>query len=257
MGTILRPDTIHGRAACGAAHSPVTTMQRWHLAAHVRACRTDDRVVLLDLLRSRYVGIDGRYPLDHLVDGWPAADDRAVRPVAANDALIGELRAAGLVERGPQPERAPSDELEDPTTSLDLHHQASYGRIRARYVYQFAACATLSAARLRWLSLQSVAAHVAALRSRTPAAAAHQGDHLYEAVEAFDRLRPLAFTSRERCLYDSLALVTFLACERLHARWVIGVRTNPFRAHAWVQAGDTVLNDLHENVRAFRPILVV
>lgn len=233
-------------------------MQRWHLAAHVRACRTDGRVVLLDLRRSRYLGIDGRYPLDLLVAGWPAGGDAAARPCPRANTLIAELQAARLVARGPQPAQTlHRHELEDPTSSLDLRHRSACGRIRARHLYRFVACATLSAARLRWLSLDAVAAHVAALRGRTSAAAAQQGDRLRESVAVFDRLRPLAFTSRDRCLYDSLALVTFLACERLDANWVIGVRTNPFRAHSWAQAGDTVLNDLHENVRAFRPILVV
>lgn len=233
-------------------------MQRWHLAAHVRACRADGRVVLLDLRRSRYLGFDGGYPLDLLVAGWPSAGDAVARPSLRADAVIAQLQAARLVETGPQPAQAlQRDELEDPTSSLDLGHRPAHGRIRARHLYRFAACATSSAVRLRWLSLDAVAAHVAALRGRTPAGAAQQGDRLRESVALFDRLRPLAFTSRDRCLYDSLALVTFLAHERLHARWVIGVRTNPFRAHSWVQAGDTVLNDLHENVGAFRPILVV
>lgn len=233
-------------------------MQRWHLAAHVRACRTDGRVVLLDLRRSRYLGFDGGYPLDLLVAGWPSAGDAVARPCPRADAVIAQLQAARLVETGPQPAQAlQRDELEDPTSSMDLGHRSAHGRIRARHLYRFAACATLSAARLRWLSLEAVAAHVAALRGRTPAGTAQQVDRLCESVAVFDRLRPLAFTSRDKCLHDSLALVTFLARERLQARWVIGVRTNPFRAHAWVQASGMVLNDLHENVGAFRPILVV
>jgi hypothetical protein len=77
------------------------------------------------------------------------------------------------------------------------------------------------------------------------------------AALTFERLRPLAFSARDRCLHDSLALVLFLFAEGLSARWVIGVKTNPFGAHSWVQSGRTVLNDQHEYVRAFRPILVV
>ncbi|WP_431286735.1 lasso peptide biosynthesis B2 protein [Roseateles chitinivorans] len=77
------------------------------------------------------------------------------------------------------------------------------------------------------------------------------------AALAFDRLRPLAFSARDRCLHDSLSLVFFLLAQGLSARWVIGVKTNPFGAHSWVQSGRTVLNDQHEYVRAFRPILVV
>ncbi|WP_431257592.1 lasso peptide biosynthesis B2 protein [Roseateles chitinivorans] len=77
------------------------------------------------------------------------------------------------------------------------------------------------------------------------------------AALTFERLRPLAFSARDRCLHDSLSLVFFLFAEGLSARWVIGVKTNPFGAHSWVQSGRIVLNDQHEYVRAFRPILVV
>jgi hypothetical protein len=67
----------------------------------------------------------------------------------------------------------------------------------------------------------------------------------------------LLFTAHDRCLHDSLTLVRFLATKRLFPRWVIGVRTRPFAAHSWVQSGPTVLNDVHEHARDYRPILVV
>lgn len=80
---------------------------------------------------------------------------------------------------------------------------------------------------------------------------------LDDTVAAFHALRPLLFTARDRCLNDSLALVAFLAREGIASRWVIGVRVQPFGAHAWVQVDGLVLNDLHENVRHYEPILVV
>ena len=59
------------------------------------------------------------------------------------------------------------------------------------------------------------------------------------------------------CLLDSLALLDFLARRRLSADLVFGVKLNPFAAHCWVQAGDTVLNEAIERVRLHTPILVV
>ena len=73
----------------------------------------------------------------------------------------------------------------------------------------------------------------------------------------YTRLRPFALTTYDRCLNDSLALIHFLATQGHFPRWVIGVRVQPFGAHSWVQSGDVVLNDLPENVRHYRPILVV
>ena len=40
------------------------------------------------------------------------------------------------------------------------------------------------------------------------------------AIEAYAKLRPLVFTARDKCLYDSLALVAFLGTEGLSASWV-------------------------------------
>jgi hypothetical protein len=38
---------------------------------------------------------------------------------------------------------------------------------------------------------------------------------------------------------------------------VLGVRMNPFSAHAWAQFGSIVLTDSLEQVREFTPILAV
>ena len=79
----------------------------------------------------------------------------------------------------------------------------------------------------------------------------------YPLVEAFLHLRALYFTTKDECLFDSLVLVEFLARHGLYPTWVIGVSTNPFKAHSWVQVGDRVLNDLPERVSMFTPILVI
>ena len=131
---------------------------------------------------------------------------------------------------------------------------------------------------LRKLSLERIAARVDARRggakaeratnSRTGLAGHRSGGgagseissdaaSLHIAALKFERLRPFALTARDQCLRDSLALMSFLASMGLRARWIIGVRTRPFGAHSWVQIGDLVLNDHHEHVRAYQPILVV
>ena len=63
--------------------------------------------------------------------------------------------------------------------------------------------------------------------------------------------------SSDRCLQTSLALALFLAKLGHYPELVIGVKTAPWAAHAWVQTPDLVLNDDAEGVRAFTPILVI
>ena len=76
-------------------------------------------------------------------------------------------------------------------------------------------------------------------------------------VEAFMRYRIYLFSSKNECLYDSLALIEFLARNGIYADWVFGVQTRPFAAHCWVQHGDTVFNDTVEHVSGYTPIMVV
>lgn len=63
--------------------------------------------------------------------------------------------------------------------------------------------------------------------------------------------------SHERCLRRSLGLALLLAHEQIEAKLVFGVKLNTFAAHAWVQAGDIILNDGVDNVSRYTPILAV
>jgi hypothetical protein len=76
-------------------------------------------------------------------------------------------------------------------------------------------------------------------------------------VEAFGRYRVFLFSSKNECLYDSLALLEFLAGYGIYPDWVFGVQTRPFAAHCWVQHGELVFNDTVEHVTGYTPIMVV
>jgi hypothetical protein len=76
-------------------------------------------------------------------------------------------------------------------------------------------------------------------------------------VEAFARYRVFLFSSKDECLYDSLALLEYLARHGIYPDWVFAVQTRPFAAHCWVQHGDLVFNDTVEHVSGYTPIMVV
>jgi hypothetical protein len=75
-------------------------------------------------------------------------------------------------------------------------------------------------------------------------------------VSVFDRLRWF-YPRSYLCLFDSLALIHFLARFRVYPDWVFGVTADPFEAHCWVQSGSVVLNDTLERVSAFTPIMYI
>jgi hypothetical protein len=239
-----------------------TSGHRLRLASHVRACHSDDQVILLDLRHDKYLGI-GAPESDALADrveGWPRVSERTAAgagPAAVN-ALVRRLVSQGLLTDAAS-ERLPDVAVEEPASSLDFANAATDSRIGARRLGRFVHSAAVAALWMRWRSLQAIATAVAARRARLQGTSvdASSLDAMTNGVAAYDRLRPLVFTAHDRCLHDSLALVGFLATEGAFPRWVIGVKTRPFGAHSWVQSGGTVLNDQHENVRRFRPILVV
>jgi hypothetical protein len=75
-------------------------------------------------------------------------------------------------------------------------------------------------------------------------------------VSVFDRLR-WYYPRSYLCLFDSLALIHFMARFGVFPDWVFGVVADPFEAHCWVQAGSVVLNDTVERVSAFTPIMSI
>jgi hypothetical protein len=239
---------------------------RLRLADHVRACNVGDQVVLLDLARNRYLGLDGRR--------WRAVatsmghrDLRADHPDAQSQGTSTVLEAlrrkrilttapAREAKSHPLPRPLPLP-LPLPAMSIDVRQAAADGRITLVDLGRFFAATTLAATWLRFRSLDAIARCVEDLHHRCQPADTHGAERLMNSVAVFDRLRPLAFTSKEKCLFDSLALTIFLARQGIAVHWVIGVATQPFRAHSWVQNGPEVLNDLHERVSRFTPLLVV
>lgn len=231
------------------------------LAPHVRACRVDDQVILLDLIHGRYHGVAGPQvdALAEFVQGWPTASQPAMAP---RENSLQPQSAGPLIERGlviPGHGRPIAVErLPEPAVAIEGWGESSTQGFGVGKWLQLIGGASWSAFQLRTCTLERIARTVAFRRlvHAGPDAQAVNPERLQSTVSAYRRARPIVMTSKDRCLLDSLALIRFLAAERLFPHWVIGVKTRPFGAHAWVQLGALVLNDRLERVRRFTPILV-
>lgn len=233
---------------------------RWRLADHVRACVVDDQVILLDLQRNKYLALGGRPSrgLAQLIDSWPATDAASHGLITSDEAntLIAPLLRQGLLTRE-RSSTAMTTQLAEPRASLEdgAPNARAAGWCQSMRLLH---SAMVTALWLRNRSLGDIAASLTARRTRRAGGLPASGaTSIEDAVAMYVRLRSFVFTAHDRCLHDSLALAHFLAGEGLSPTWVVGVRTQPFGAHAWVQHGAVVLNDLHEHVRRFHPILVV
>ncbi|MFG6417209.1 lasso peptide biosynthesis B2 protein [Roseateles sp. DC23W] len=244
---------------------PLNAVQppRFRLADHVRACRVDEQVILLDLRRNTYQSVGGARPafMSDVIIDWPGGEvqppqQASPEHTASVDTLVSMLsRNAMLCTADGVP--PPRPQLSEPLESWRPSDNAILPSATWRDALRLGWSGATTAYWLRRHSLAEIAGNVVQLRGRAPGTDMPNADALDHEVSAYMRARPFVLTARDQCLHDSLTLIRFLAMRSLFPRWVIGVRTRPFAAHSWVQSGDMVLNDLHENVRAFHPILVV
>lgn len=94
------------------------------------------------------------------------------------------------------------------------------------------------------------------LRKAKAVAMPHREGRLAAVATAFARLRHVA-TTHDRCLPRSLAVARRLLAAGAVPELVIGVKLEPFAAHAWVQCDGWLVNDRVDVVRDFTPIRIV
>jgi Transglutaminase-like superfamily len=208
----------------------------------VSFCLVADRVVFLDLEPDRYFCLS------------PGAQQTFLRAIESDDeALIARLAAVIPLSRDPDhPPIARCPDVGEPAGSL-LDMLLPCADWRSTMLA--ASSLVMAKARLRVCGLAGTVRHLARRKRRLPRRAAREDD-LLQAVSAYSRLRYIASES-DQCLPRSVAVAGRLAAMGLPAALVIGVKLQPFAAHAWVQSGDWLANDRVDVVRDFTPILIV
>jgi hypothetical protein len=242
---------------------PAQPHQYW-IPPHVRVCPLLASTVLLDLKRNRYFGLGTQETraLSTLAVNWSDANSNAatVERLAPDAALA---MADALVETGLLSRDAPSDSATFGPAPLDLdgalssagHELNRVAPLRLAHIANFVVAIAWARKALGSRSLYSIACELRERKAAAPGSFDEQ--RAIELVGIFRRLRPHAFAARDRCLFHSLALVRFMARQSLFPTWVIGVRTQPWGAHAWVQQGTLLLDANPEHVYEYAPILTV
>jgi hypothetical protein len=237
-------------------------MARYALANHVFVCLNGEHLVLLDLKEDRYWALEAAQTAGFgaLVDGWPVrgADGAQSAPAPETTAAIEVLLGRGLLTQGVPPGKdatpvtaiVPMKELVSETDTSARSRSGSWLR--------FFTASALAKLALRTWPFERVIQQVKRRKQlKGPNAAPLDVERARKLAEAFARYRVFLFSSKDECLYDSLALLEFLARYGIYPDWVFGVQTRPFAAHCWVQHGDIVFNDTVEHVSGFTPIMVV
>jgi len=239
-------------------------MARYALAEHVFVCLNGEHLVLLDLKEDRYWALEASQTvgLGALVGGWPvkSADSTASTqpPSPETLAAIEVLRGRGLLTDSVPPGKdATPVAATIPGRELVSESEPSAGHPPGNWLAFFAASALAKIALRTW-PFERVIRRVRRRKARLGSKAAQlDTERARKLVEGFARYRVFLFSSKNECLYDSLALLEYLARYGIYADWVFGVQTRPFAAHCWVQHGDIVFNDTVEHVSGYTPIMVV
>ncbi|WP_195908605.1 lasso peptide biosynthesis B2 protein [Novosphingobium sp. Gsoil 351] len=205
-------------------------------------CVADGRLIILDVAADRYRMLPPAAEtaiLRHFHgDGLQCGDERALARLLANgilqvqpDGVGGQLCGHALPELS---------FFDDPwrTPGAVAVARAALSVVRA-----------MADLRLRGLARTLEAFP----RSNSSPAAALSCSQRHAA--AFAELR-LIMRTLDRCLPLSIALARTARRSDGDIRLVIGVKLDPFGAHAWVQRGNVVLNDRLDAVVPFTPILV-
>jgi hypothetical protein len=233
---------------------------RFFLKDHGFLCHHSRYWVLLDLARDEYRCIrqEKLEALGPWLQGWMGTDAYEPRlaegpPPPAAFGLAQELLAAGLLS-----EDLPGTKDAHPTAGTESTQEWTFGPDPPRgsqwvHLPSFLLSCAKASFQLRYCSLESI---VASVRARKASAGSKPFDleRARSLVAAFYALRPW-YPRSYLCMFDSLALIHFLALYGLFPDWVFAVIAEPFQAHCYVKARNVILNDTLERTAPFVPIM--
>lgn len=234
-----------------------------YLSKHVFYCLTDNHCVFLDLRADQYLclGRAQTNAIRALLNGGHAASVEAGDPRQQDThdsdhrVTVESLLQRGLLVQESARGKLPAPpSIEAPAACLKDNLDESRPQIRLTHIWHFLAAAITASMNLRWQSIESVVRMVGTRKS--PHDTVVDVDEVAELFKIFRVLRPY-YPRSYLCLFDSLALLHFLARYGSFPQWVYGVKLLPFAAHCWVQVGDRVVNDIIDNVRDYTPIMSV
>lgn len=219
----------------------------YYLHPAVRWCSVHGFCIFLDVYRDRYLSlpiqsIEPLLPyLDHMVN--------SPTPMRLGDipeqllSIANQLLAVGILTETPR--AIPRIGCRDisPPTFLLRRRRTTYRLPRYPSLLPvFLKACTFAHVALRYLPLHRILSRIATRRDHEQRAQIEMGPPAIRLALAFHALRPL-YPHAYLCMFDSLAMLNFLAHWHVFPAWVFGVSADPFEAHCWVQLGDQVICD--------------
>ncbi|WP_374346564.1 lasso peptide biosynthesis B2 protein [Phenylobacterium sp.] len=215
----------------------------WRFAPDVHGAVDSGNLVLLDVAADAYFCLPGAGSA--LAPG-PVGNEVGRLP----EDLLHELAQARLIRQTSEDEPQASPVFSPNSDCFAAAPAAFNWRDGAAFAKAYVGLAP----RFYRRPFDQVLAHARARRLRLGTTGATEG--VVARAKLFNAMMPWS-PVQGACLLQAAWMLEFLAGAGLTADWVFGVRTWPFSAHCWVQAGEVVLNDTLERVAPYRVILRV
>jgi hypothetical protein len=209
-------------------------------------CVTGNRTIFMDLVTGRFFGLPRAIdlPFQRLIASQDeAAADADIRAFLMRNRLAVESGVKPMVARPidvPRPTFDPSVRPMPQAPAL-LVARVVLAQIRAEIC-------------LKTRSISQIAASIT--RRRRQKCREIDQIPMTDKISAAFRAADLLLRPHDRCFPRSLAYLSTCQSYGLHPSLVIGVRSNPFRAHCWVQYADRILHDDADQSALFTPIFV-
>jgi len=226
-------------------------------------CNTQDYWIILSASRDKYLCVTHAdlMSIGRRLYGWQGQGNTAENfPQfgVEEDTLIASLMSYGIITSNPS-DGKPFAESECPVreSAIEMLEPVALVKLSLFCVIRF----FLACAKIDWqLRAKDLFRTLVRLERRRlcvqSSAAGPNFAHASRLIAVFRHLRPL-YPRPYLCLFDSLALLEFLASYRAFPRVVFGVVADPFQAHCWLQEGNVVLNDDLERVGRYKPIMSI
>lgn len=233
----------------------------YFIPKHVYVCEVGNQVIFLNLRRDKYsaISLRDRLALNGYVEGWAGSASLDSSTKSA-ESIIQSMLREDLLTSDPSAGKSAS------LSAIERSHGTLIDDADCRSI-QVKTVPTLFAVLRAYLRVKlAMKRHrldylVEVVRARKEGEMGQQvnvnPEFVQELVAGFVRVRPIFYSAKDQCLLDSMVLIEYLAQQKCFPTWVIGVRTQPFGGHSWVQDGGLVLNDRLELVNTFTPMMAV
>jgi len=241
-----------------------TEAQRLFLSNDTFFNYCDDAVIMLNLRSNQYIAVESAdiRELERRVSGWQPRSDKGVpdtqceKPERERISVIPELLSREFLTystaRGKP--AIPLDTM-DPIAIVETIREPPKVSVTVVDCLKMVYSILYVSVSLKLTGMRTVGRFLHRPRRTDKSNAIRTSSELMHALVAFERIRPWLYTARGSCLFDCLVLTVYLQLNSLRASVVLGVKTSPFAAHAWVVFDSMILNEDADVVRRYTPLV--